>query len=91
MCAYARAGMGWSESGPSPRTPERNARELHTLLLNAGIEGPTPSSGVGQEGTCLTLELTLRAWIIVDQFVVRGCQLHDGSQVLITRAVYFGQ
>jgi pimeloyl-ACP methyl ester carboxylesterase len=32
--------MGWSESGPEPRTPEQNARELHTLLVNAGIEGP---------------------------------------------------
>jgi len=40
VCAYDRAGMGWSESGPEPRTPERIARELHTLLTNAGIEGP---------------------------------------------------
>lgn len=40
VCAYDRAGMGWSERGPSPRTPEQNARELHTLLTNAGIEGP---------------------------------------------------
>jgi pimeloyl-ACP methyl ester carboxylesterase len=40
VCAYDRAGMGWSEPGPQPRTPEQNARELHTLLANAGIEGP---------------------------------------------------
>ena len=40
VCAYDRAGMGWSESGPLPRTPEQIARELHTLLTNAGIEGP---------------------------------------------------
>jgi pimeloyl-ACP methyl ester carboxylesterase len=40
VCAYDRAGMGWSESGPQPRTPEQNARELHSLLANAGIEGP---------------------------------------------------
>ncbi|MEP7357789.1 MAG: alpha/beta hydrolase, partial [Anaerolineales bacterium] len=40
VCAYDRAGMGWSERGPEPRTPEQNARELHTLLTNAGIEGP---------------------------------------------------
>ncbi len=40
VCAYDRAGMGWSESGPQPRTPEQNARELHTLLTNAGLEGP---------------------------------------------------
>lgn len=40
VCAYDRAGMGWSESGPQPRTPEQIARELHTLLANAGIDGP---------------------------------------------------
>ena len=40
VCAFDRAGMGWSDSGPAPRTPEQNARELHTLLANAGIEGP---------------------------------------------------
>jgi pimeloyl-ACP methyl ester carboxylesterase len=40
VCAYDRAGMGWSEPGPQPRTPERIAGELHTLLTNAGIAGP---------------------------------------------------
>jgi pimeloyl-ACP methyl ester carboxylesterase len=40
VCSYDRAGMGWSESGPAPRTPARIAGELHTLLDNAGIAGP---------------------------------------------------
>jgi len=40
VCAYDRAGMGWSDSGPQPRTPGQIARELHTLLINAGIAGP---------------------------------------------------
>ena len=40
VCAYDRAGMGWSDPGPQPRTPGQIARELHTLLANAGIEGP---------------------------------------------------
>ncbi len=40
VCAYDRAGMGWSESGPQPRNPEQIARELHILLTQAGIEGP---------------------------------------------------
>jgi pimeloyl-ACP methyl ester carboxylesterase len=40
VCAYDRAGMGWSESGPTPRTPAQIAGELHTLLGNAGIAGP---------------------------------------------------
>jgi pimeloyl-ACP methyl ester carboxylesterase len=44
-CAYDRAGLGWSELGPNPRTPERIAQELHTLLDNAGIEPPYVLAG----------------------------------------------
>src|SRR5215207_8827824 len=40
VCAYDRAGMGWSDPGPQPRTPRQIARELHTLLTNAGIAEP---------------------------------------------------
>ena len=40
VCAYDRAGMGWSEPGPLPRTPQRIVAELHTLLGTAGIPGP---------------------------------------------------
>ena len=40
VCAYDRAGMGWSDTGPLPRTPHQIALELHTLLTNAGISGP---------------------------------------------------
>jgi pimeloyl-ACP methyl ester carboxylesterase len=40
VCAYDRAGMGWSEMGPEPRDAEQISSELHTLLKGAGIEGP---------------------------------------------------
>jgi pimeloyl-ACP methyl ester carboxylesterase len=40
VCAYDRAGMGWSEMGPEPRDAERITSELHALLGKAGIEGP---------------------------------------------------
>ena len=40
VCAYDRAGYAWSEPGPEPRSPQQIALELHTLLANAGIEGP---------------------------------------------------
>ena len=40
VCAYDRAGYGWSELGPMPRTTKRIATELHTLLDNAGITPP---------------------------------------------------
>jgi pimeloyl-ACP methyl ester carboxylesterase len=37
--AYDRAGFGWSDAGPLPRTAGRAADELHALLTRAG-EGP---------------------------------------------------
>src|SRR5918993_4763941 len=40
VCTYDRAGMGWSDPGPQPRTSRQIVSELHTLLGNAGIEGP---------------------------------------------------
>ena len=40
VCAYDRAGLGWSERGPLPRTGQRMARELHRLLERAEIPGP---------------------------------------------------
>jgi len=40
VCAFDRAGLGWSEPGPAPRSPAHIADELHTLLTNAGIAGP---------------------------------------------------
>ena len=39
-CSYDRAGAGFSEAGPMPRTSERIAYELHGALHNAGIAGP---------------------------------------------------
>lgn len=40
VCSYDRAGMGWSEPGPAPRSPSHIAEELHLLLKNGGIAGP---------------------------------------------------
>jgi pimeloyl-ACP methyl ester carboxylesterase len=39
-CVYDRAGFGWSDAGPMPRTTRRNADELHELLERSGIEPP---------------------------------------------------
>ena len=39
-CSYDRAGAGFSDAGPMPRTCIRIADELHAALGNAGIEGP---------------------------------------------------
>ena len=40
VCAYDRAGLGWSEAGPEPRDARQISNEVHTLLKGAGTEGP---------------------------------------------------
>jgi pimeloyl-ACP methyl ester carboxylesterase len=40
VCAYDRAGMGWSEMGSEPRDAKQISNELYTLLEDANIEGP---------------------------------------------------
>jgi pimeloyl-ACP methyl ester carboxylesterase len=39
-CAFDRAGYGWSEPGPEPRTSFRIVEELHALLRNSGLKPP---------------------------------------------------
>jgi pimeloyl-ACP methyl ester carboxylesterase len=40
VCTYDRAGHGWSDPGPMPRTMQQIVSELHTGLKKAGVEGP---------------------------------------------------
>ena len=41
VCAYDRAGFGWSDrAAPGSRDGQTAVRELHTLLTNAGERGP---------------------------------------------------
>jgi len=40
VCSYDRAGMGWSDPGPAPRSPAQIAEELHALLSNGAVAGP---------------------------------------------------
>ena len=39
-CSYDRAGFGWSDAGPLPRTAGRIADELHALLRAAAVPPP---------------------------------------------------
>ena len=40
VCAYDRAGYGWSDYNPAPRTLEQQVHELHGLLEGANEKGP---------------------------------------------------
>jgi pimeloyl-ACP methyl ester carboxylesterase len=55
VVSYDRAGLGWSDLGPMPRTAERMVGELHTLLERAAI--PAPYVLVGHSFGGLTMPL----------------------------------
>lgn len=55
VCAYDRAGLGWSEPGPTPRDGAQIIEELHTLLTNAGEPGPYLLVGASRGGQYVRL------------------------------------
>lgn len=62
VCAYNRAGVGVgrgaSDAGPTPRTSERIASELHTLLANSCVPGPYVLAGHSSGGLNVRLYAT---------------------------------
>jgi pimeloyl-ACP methyl ester carboxylesterase len=50
VCSYDRAGDGWSEMGPHPRTYKQIVYELHTLLERAGEKPPYVMAGQSYGG-----------------------------------------
>ena len=50
VCAYDRAGMGYSDPGPTPRTSGQIAKELAQLIERSGIEGPVILVGASSGG-----------------------------------------
>lgn len=59
VCSYDRAGIGYSDASPQPRTSKVMAEELHTLLHNAGIAPPYILGGHSMAGYNLRLFSTL--------------------------------
>lgn len=55
VCTYDRAGSGWSEPGPAPRTGERIVDELEALLEAAAEPGPYVLAGHSFGGLTMLL------------------------------------
>ncbi|MEO8393631.1 MAG: alpha/beta hydrolase [Chloroflexota bacterium] len=55
VCVYDRAGLGWSDTSPKPRTAEVMVEELHTLLKNANVAGPYVMVGHSTGGMLVRL------------------------------------
>jgi len=73
VCAYDRAGFGWSENDSVPESPQRTAQNLHTLLTNAGIAGPYVMVGHSKGG------LYVREYAALYPQEVSGMVLLDSS------------
>ena len=73
VCSYDRAGMGYSDPGPSPRTTRRIAHELAQLLDNAGIGEPLVLVGASIGG------LAVRVFASEHAQRVAGLVLVDAS------------
>ncbi len=54
-CSYDRAGFGWSDAGPLPRTAGRIAGELHALLHTAAVPHPYVLVGHSYGGLVMRL------------------------------------
>jgi pimeloyl-ACP methyl ester carboxylesterase len=70
VCAYDRAGYGWSDPSPKPRTPSQIADELHTLLVNAGIQGPYVLVGHSAAGKHVRLFASRYPQVVVGMVLV---------------------
>jgi pimeloyl-ACP methyl ester carboxylesterase len=55
VCSYDRAGYGWSEPGPMPRSIPRLANELKALLDASGEKGPYVMAAVSLGGPIVRL------------------------------------
>jgi len=53
ICAYDRAGLGWSDPAPPPRDADHIAADLHGLLREAKITGPVVLMGHSMGGIYL--------------------------------------
>jgi pimeloyl-ACP methyl ester carboxylesterase len=70
-CAYDRAGLGWSEVGPGPRTMRQEALELHELLDAADLPAPIvlvahSSGGLTARAFAHTYPIEVAALVLVD-------------------------
>jgi pimeloyl-ACP methyl ester carboxylesterase len=72
-CVYDRAGQGWSDPSPRPRTSAVIAEELHRLLERAGVPRPYVLAGWSYGG----LNMRLYAYRYPEE--VAGLVLIDAS------------
>src|SRR4030095_15091789 len=87
VCSYDRAGMGYSDPGPSPRTTRRIAKELAQLLDRAGISGPLFLVGASIGGLAARVFASEYAPRVVGLVLVDAS--HEDQEVEVPRMAPF--
>ena len=86
-CSYDRAGAGFSDAGPMPRTSLRIADELHSALHNASVKGPYILVGHAFGGdnvrTFAVRYMSEVAGMVLVEADVGGLDEHRGDDPLI--------
>jgi pimeloyl-ACP methyl ester carboxylesterase len=80
-CSYDRAGMGWSEAGPMPRTLTRSVGELHQLLSLADVRPPLVLVGHSYGGLVMQLYATRYPADVAGMVLVDSAHASDWAQV----------
>ena len=78
--------MGWSEPGDQPRTSQQIVKELHTLLGNAGVEGPYVLVGHSFGGTDMQVYASRYPDEVAGMVLVDSA-LEDEEQLNVTKAL----
>jgi pimeloyl-ACP methyl ester carboxylesterase len=86
VCTYDRAGMGWSDPGPKPRSSHQIVSELHTLLGNAGVEGPYMLVGHSFGGTNMQVYASQYPKEVAGMVLVDSA-LEDAKAVALTQSL----
>jgi pimeloyl-ACP methyl ester carboxylesterase len=79
VCSYDRAGTGWSDPGPEPRTLRQEAGELHLLLVAAGERPPYVMVGHSLGGLVVRLYQLQNPNEVVGMVLVEA--LHEDARL----------
>ncbi len=80
VCAYDRAGYGWSEPGPSPRATDQLAEELEELLARARVPAPYVMVGHSFGGLNVQYFAKLNPDKVVGLALIEGSHPEQGDR-----------
>src|SRR3989442_5860857 len=83
VCSYDRAGTGYSDPGPWPRTARRIAHELAQLLDRTGISGPLVLVGASIGGLLVRVFASEHGERVVGLVLVDAS--HEDQEVRVPR------